>query len=141
MGRIQETITAYLELLEQYTDEQVEAACRRLSCEAREFPPSRGEVRTMVEKIVAATCPRRERLPDYTRPSAALSEAEREANKAKLDALLGQLRGNIQNAPPDRAAVKPRPAPFNMGAPLMKSLMEKGLAKPPVTEEEDPPSF
>lgn len=129
VGRIQETITVYLEVLEIYSDEQVNEACARLSREAREFAPSRGEVRAMCEKIAVAQTPPRPALTDENRPLVNdLTPEQRAANVRRLKELVAELGANKKDAPRP-SGLRVRPAPFNIGAPLLNSLVEKGLVK------------
>lgn len=146
-GMLSETISTYLEVLEIYSDEEVAEACRRMTREAREFPPTAGEVRAMCEKVVLASAQPRPALTDETRPLVNdLTPEQRAANVEKFKALLVELGGNMRNAPQDATpAGKVRPAPFNFGPSLMTSLVEKGLVKVKTEEkleqDEDAPTF
>lgn len=136
-----ETIKTYLEVIEIYTDEHVQEACQRLTRENREFPPTAGEVRAMCERIVVASMPPRPALPSPEHPASALTPEQRAANVARFKALIAEIGWDKKEAEPPR---KVRPAPFNMGGPLMQSLVNMGLAKPAppaALDEDDAPTF
>ena len=139
-----ETLQTYLDVLEIYSEENVQEACARLTREAREFPPTAGEVRAMCERIVVASLPPRAALGhDDSRPLANdLTPEQREANVRRFKELVAELGAKrFENAP---GVSKPRPAPFNFGPSLMKSLAEKGMLKPEPAAalgEDDAPTF
>lgn len=141
---LSETLKTYLEVLEIYSDDIVRDACARLTREAREFPPTAGEVRAMAEKIVVATMPRPLALTDETRPLANdLTPEQRAANVRRLKELLAEIGAKARmDAPAPKTA---RPAPFNFGPSLMRNLTEKGLVKsePPAAlgADDDAPAF
>lgn len=136
-GMLTETLKTYLEVLEIYSDDQVQDACLRLTREPREFPPTAGEVRAMCERVVLTSAPPpRPALTDESRPYVNdLTPEQRAANVAKFKELVAELGGKrFGNAPVSQKPV--RPAPFNFGPSLMKSLAEKGMVKLDETESD-----
>lgn len=141
-GMLAEAIKTYLEVIEIYTDEQVQEACLRLTRQEREFPPTAGEVRAMCERIVVATIPPRPALTDESRPYVNnLTPEQRAENVRRFKELLAEIgEKNKVDEPPRKIT----PAPFNMGDRLKRRLIEMGLAKTepaPALEEDDKPAF
>lgn len=128
-----ETLKTYLEVLEIYSEEEVAQACARLTREPREFPPTAGEVRAMCERVVISSTPPRPALTDESRPYVNdLTPEQRAENVRRLRELVAEIGANKKVAPVSQKP--PRPAPFNFGPSLMKSLADKGMVKLEETE-------
>lgn len=118
-GMLTETLGVYLDVLEIYSEETVQEACARLTREAREFPPTAGEVRAVCERIMVASIPPQKALTDESRPFANdLTPEQRAENVRRLRELVVELgRGGSAKFAPARCASDGRLAPAPAPAP------------------------
>jgi hypothetical protein len=107
------TLEAYLAVLEGFPSETVQEGARHALKAGGAFPPSSPEFYEICSRVAAERHAEQRRLyetkaPRLPRPVEALSEAEREASKARVQAMVDRLKGSnsMQNASKSRAEVR-----------------------------------
>lgn len=117
----------FLDCLTIYEDSVVDAACRNISREAREFPPSAGEVRAACERIMIAAQPHKGgKQGNYGRPLDRLTDEEKEASKARVAEMVKRYKENLPPPDPAFSASKygqKKDAPVSLGSALIESMM------------------
>ena len=117
----------FLDCLTIYDDSVVDAACRNIAREAREFPPSAGEVRAACEKIMLATQPHKKSGSDYKRPLERLTPEEAQASKQRVAEMVRNWKQGLPE--PDKSlgsAPYKKDAPVSIGSALMESMFKMG---------------
>ena len=118
---------SFLDCLTIYDDQVVDAACRNIAREARECPPSAGEVRAACERIMIATQPHRvSRQGNYGRPLDKLTDDEKEASKARVAEMVKRYKESLPPPDPAFSAGKysqKKDAPVSLGNALVESMM------------------
>lgn len=118
----------FLDCLTIYDDSVVDAACRNISREAREFPPSAGEVRAACERIMIASQPHKGgKQGNYGRPLDRLTEEEKEASKARVAEMVKRYKESLPPPDPAFSASKygqKKDAPVSLGSALIESMFK-----------------
>jgi hypothetical protein len=122
---------AFLSCVEIYDDSVVDAACRNITRQSREFPPSAGEVRQACEKVVSATQPYKPSQHKFSRPLDIMTPEEAAASRERVAKMIADFKANVP--PPDmpyksKAADNKKDATVAISSALfdsMISLMDK----------------
>ena len=115
----------FLDCLTIYDDSVVDAACRNISREAREFPPSAGEVRAACEKIMLATQPHKKSGNDYKRPLERMTPEEAEASKERVREMVRKWKRGLPE--PDKSlgsGAYKKDASVQIGDALIESMFK-----------------
>lgn len=115
----------FLDCLTIYDDIVVDAACRNISREAREFPPSAGEVRAACERIMLATQPHKKSGNDYKRPLERMTPEEAEASKKRVSEMVGKWKQELPE--PDKSlgsGAYKKDASVQIGDALIESMFK-----------------
>lgn len=122
----------FLDCLTIYDDQVVDAACRNIAREAREFPPSAGEVRAACERIMIATQPHKKSSNDYRRPLERLSPEEAEASRKRVQEMVSKWKKELPG--PDKslgASTYKKDAAVSLGSALIESMFKMRDEEPP----------
>jgi hypothetical protein len=116
----------FLDCLTIYDDSVVDAACRNIAREAREFPPSAGEVRAACERIMITAQPHKgSKQGNYGRPLDQMTPEEKEASKARVAEMVRKYKESLP--PPDPAfsakSSNKKDAPVSIGSALFDSMV------------------
>lgn len=115
----------FLDCLTIYDDSVVDAACRNISREAREFPPSAGEVRAACERIMLATKPHKKSGNDYKRPLERMTQEEAEASKKRVSEMVKKWKQELPE--PDKSlgsGAYKKDASVQIGDALIESMFK-----------------
>lgn len=115
----------FLDCLTIYDDSVVDAACRNISREAREFPPSAGEVRAACERIMLTTQPHKKSGNDYKRPLERMTPEEAEASKKRVSEMVRKWKQELPE--PDKSlagSAYKKDAPVSLGSALIESMFK-----------------